>query len=31
MLSTLPDRDDETTGAQIILRANEGLVIALGT
>ena len=31
MLSTLPDRSQETIGAQLILRADEGLMIALGT
>lgn len=31
MLSTLPDRGEESIGAQIILRADEGLIIALET
>ncbi|MBM1174721.1 alpha-amylase family glycosyl hydrolase [Microvirga arabica] len=31
VLSTLPERDEETIGAQIVLQADEGLIIALGT
>jgi alpha-glucosidase len=31
MLSTLPDRGEEQIEAQIVLRADEGLIIMLGT
>jgi alpha-glucosidase len=31
MLSTLPDRNEGAIGAQVLLRADEGLIIALGT
>ena len=30
MLSTLPDRSEESIGAQVVLRADEGLIIRLG-
>jgi alpha-glucosidase len=31
VLSTLPDRGEESIGAQVVLRADEGLIIAPGT
>ena len=31
MLSTLPDRGEESIETQLVLRADEGLIIALGT
>jgi alpha-glucosidase len=31
MLSTLSDRGEGSLGAQVVLRADEGFIIALGT